>query len=63
MTRNRQISHGSVTDPIKVALLTDDPLLRAGLSSLLAQDLPHQIAQDMYVVTQSIWWRTVRGRR
>ena len=26
-----------MTDPIKVALLTDDPLLRAGLSSLLAQ--------------------------
>ena len=27
----------AITDPIKVALLTDDPLLRAGLSSLLAQ--------------------------
>ena len=26
-----------MADPIKVALLTDDPLLRAGLSSLLAQ--------------------------
>jgi DNA-binding NarL/FixJ family response regulator len=26
-----------LTDPIKVALLTDDPLMRAGLSSLLAQ--------------------------
>jgi DNA-binding NarL/FixJ family response regulator len=26
-----------VSDPIKVALLTDDPLLRAGVSSLLAQ--------------------------
>src|SRR5262245_30410443 len=37
MTRNPQLSIGSVTDPIKVALLTDDPLLRAGLSSLLAQ--------------------------
>ena len=37
MTRNPQLSLGSVTDPIKVALLTDDPLLRAGLSSLLAQ--------------------------
>lgn len=37
MTRNPQISLGSVTDPIKVALLTDDSLLRAGLSSLLAQ--------------------------
>lgn len=37
MTRNPQLSLGSVTDPIKVALLTDDPLMRAGLSSLLAQ--------------------------
>jgi len=27
----------SVTEPIKVALLTDDPLLRAGLSSLLGE--------------------------
>jgi DNA-binding NarL/FixJ family response regulator len=37
MTRNPNISLGSVTDPIKVALLTDDPLMKAGLSSLLAQ--------------------------
>ena len=37
MTRNPQLTLGSVTDPIKVALLTDDPLLRAGLGSLLAQ--------------------------
>ena len=37
MTRNPQLSITPVTDPIKVALLTDDPLLRAGLSSLLAQ--------------------------
>jgi len=37
MTRNPNLSLGSLTDPIKVALLTDDPLLRAGLSSLLAQ--------------------------
>lgn len=37
MTRNPQISLGSVTAPIQVALLTDDSLLRAGLSSLLAQ--------------------------
>src|ERR1700733_1270696 len=37
MTRNPQLPMLSVTDPIKVALLTDDPLLRAGLSSLLAQ--------------------------
>jgi DNA-binding NarL/FixJ family response regulator len=37
MTRNPQLSITPVTAPIKVALLTDDPLLRAGLSSLLAQ--------------------------
>jgi DNA-binding NarL/FixJ family response regulator len=37
MTRNPSVSIGSVSDPIKVALLTEDPLLRAGLSSLLAQ--------------------------
>ena len=37
MTRNPNLSMTSVRDPIKVALLTDDPLLRAGLSSLLEQ--------------------------
>src|SRR5262245_4020942 len=37
MTRNPSVTLSSVTDPIKVSLLTDDPLLRAGLSSLLAQ--------------------------
>jgi two-component system nitrate/nitrite response regulator NarL len=37
MTRNPQLPIRSVTEPIKVALMTDDPLLRAGLSSLLAQ--------------------------
>ena len=38
MTRNPNIPSAiTVSDPIKVALLTDDPLLRAGLSSLLAQ--------------------------
>src|SRR5690242_14053371 len=37
MTRNPNLPIVAVSDPIKVALLTDDPLLRAGLSSLLAQ--------------------------
>jgi DNA-binding NarL/FixJ family response regulator len=38
MTRNPNLPSAiSVSDPIKVALLTEDPLLRAGLSSLLAQ--------------------------
>ena len=38
MTRNPALPVISVHDPIKVALLTDDPLLRAGLSSLLSQN-------------------------
>jgi DNA-binding NarL/FixJ family response regulator len=37
MTRNPALPIATISDPIKVALLTDDPLLRAGLSSLLAQ--------------------------
>jgi two-component system, NarL family, nitrate/nitrite response regulator NarL len=37
MTRNPNLPMATISDPIKVALLTEDPLLRAGLSSLLAQ--------------------------
>jgi DNA-binding NarL/FixJ family response regulator len=37
MTRNPNLPMMSVSEPIKVALLTDDPLLRAGLSSLLGE--------------------------
>ena len=37
MTRNPNLPIAAVTDPIKVALFTEDPLLKAGLSSLLAQ--------------------------
>jgi DNA-binding NarL/FixJ family response regulator len=37
MTRNPNVSIMSVSAPLKVALLTDDPLLRAGLSSLLGE--------------------------
>jgi DNA-binding NarL/FixJ family response regulator len=37
MTRNPNVPLLSVTEPIKVALLSDDPLLRAGLSSLLGE--------------------------
>lgn len=37
MTRNPNVPVAAVTDPIKVSLLTEDPLLRAGVSSLLAQ--------------------------
>lgn len=37
MTRNPNLPIMSVSQPIKVALLTDDPLLRTGLSSLLGE--------------------------
>jgi len=37
MTRNPSLPIAAVSDPIKVALLTEDPLLRAGVSSLLEQ--------------------------
>src|SRR5215510_9788398 len=37
MTRNPNLPMMSVSEPIKVALLTDDPLLRTGLSSLLGE--------------------------
>ncbi len=37
MTRNPNAPIMSVSAPLKVALLTDDPLLRAGLSSLLGE--------------------------
>jgi DNA-binding NarL/FixJ family response regulator len=37
MTRNPNLPIMSVSAPIKVALLTDDPLLRTGLSSLLGE--------------------------
>ena len=37
MTRNPNVPILSVSAPLKVALLTDDPLLRAGLSSLLGE--------------------------
>ncbi len=46
MTRNPNISMAAVSDPIKVALLTDDPLLRAGLSSLLAQNGAISIVEE-----------------
>jgi two-component system, NarL family, nitrate/nitrite response regulator NarL len=46
MTRNPNISMAAVSDPIKVALLTDDPLLRAGLTSLLAQNESISVVED-----------------
>ena len=47
MTRNPNLpSVIAVSDPIKVALLTEDPLLRAGLSSLLAQVGSIDVVED-----------------
>ena len=46
MTRNPTISMAAVSDPIKVALLTDDPLLRSGLASLLAQNAAISVVED-----------------
>jgi DNA-binding NarL/FixJ family response regulator len=37
MTRNPNLPLGKTGSPIRVAVLTDDPLLRTGLTSLLAQ--------------------------
>jgi DNA-binding NarL/FixJ family response regulator len=54
MTRNPQLPIRSVTEPIKVALLTDDPLLRAGLSSLLAQVGSIDIV-DQAVAEVALW--------
>lgn len=37
MTRNPNLPIGSAAGPVQVAVVTDDPLLRTGLQSLLAQ--------------------------
>jgi DNA-binding NarL/FixJ family response regulator len=37
MTRNPNVQIAAVSDPIQVALITEDPLLRTGLGSLLAE--------------------------
>ena len=62
MTRNPQLPLGSVTDPIKVALLTDDPLLRAGLSSLLAQVGSSPVV-DRDAAEVALWDAGVDARR
>ncbi len=46
MTRNPNLPIAAVGDPIKVTLLTDDPLLRAGLSSLLAQNASISVVEQ-----------------
>jgi two-component system, NarL family, nitrate/nitrite response regulator NarL len=54
MTRNPNVPQMSVRDPIKVALLTDDPLLRAGVSSLLSQ-LGHIDVVDQTGAEVALW--------
>jgi DNA-binding NarL/FixJ family response regulator len=46
MTRNPDTPIAAVTDPIKVALLTEDPLLRTGLSSLFAHNSSISVVED-----------------
>jgi two-component system, NarL family, nitrate/nitrite response regulator NarL len=47
MTRNPQLAISAQTDPVRVSLHTDDPLLRAGLASLIegGQPLPVQVVE------------------
>lgn len=40
MTRNPQLAISAQTDPVRVSLHTDDPLLRAGLASLIESGQP-----------------------
>src|SRR5438067_427489 len=54
MTRNPNVPLMSVRDPIKVALLTEDPLLRAGVSSLLSQ-LGHIDVVDRDGAEVALW--------
>lgn len=62
MTRNPNISLSSVTDLIKVSLLTDDALLRAGLSSLLAQVGSIQVV-DADEAEVTLWDAGVDGEK
>ncbi len=60
MTRNPNVPIMSVSAPIKVALLTDDPLLRTGLSSLLGElGAIEVVAQDAAEV--ALWDAGVDG--
>jgi two-component system nitrate/nitrite response regulator NarL len=61
MTRNPQLPIG-IGEPIKVALLTDDPLLRAGLSSLLAQSGSVNVV-ERDVAEVALWDAGVDGER
>jgi two-component system, NarL family, nitrate/nitrite response regulator NarL len=61
MTRNPNLPFAAVSDPIKVALLTDDPLLRTGLSSLLAQNGAISVVDDGAEV--ALWDAGVDGAK
>ena len=62
MSRNPNFPVMSVRDPIKVALLTDDPLLRAGVSSLLSQ-LGHIDVVDRDGAEVALWDAGVDGEK
>src|SRR5580704_3241955 len=46
MTRNPNLPIQSTADPIRVSLVTRDPLLRTGITSLLAQAGPIDVVDD-----------------
>jgi two-component system nitrate/nitrite response regulator NarL len=46
MTRNPNLPIQSTADPIRVSLVTQDPLLRTGITSLLAQAGPIDVVDD-----------------
>jgi DNA-binding NarL/FixJ family response regulator len=61
MTRNPNIPIAAVTDPIKVALLTDDPLLRTGLSSLLGHNASISVVDKLDDAEVALWDAGVDG--
>jgi two-component system, NarL family, nitrate/nitrite response regulator NarL len=65
MTRNPQLPIQAISEPIKVALLTDDPLLRAGLSSLLEKvGSPNSIQiVDQDAAEVALWDAGVDGEK
>jgi DNA-binding NarL/FixJ family response regulator len=61
MTRNPNVPIAAVTDPIKVALLTDDPLLRTGLSSLLGHNESISVVEKLDDAEVALWDAGVDG--
>src|SRR5260221_4601943 len=65
MTRNPQLPIQAISEPIKVAVLTDDPLLRAGLTSLLEKvGSPNSIQiVDQNAAEVALWDAGVDGEK